>query len=494
MRNLIKLNRVLLISGLAFVLFMQACTNRKTPGPPNIIIFLTDDLGYGELSCYGHPINETPNLDRFAEQGVRLTDCHSAGTVCSPSRAGLLTGRNPYRSGFYYITGGGRFLRSEEITIPELLKQKDYQTAFIGKWHLSRIENPEEPDPGEQGFDYWLASSVNGKPGPHNPENFVRNGTPIDKIGGWYCDIVVEEGLRWLKSIDRDKPFFMEICTHEPHTIIDPPDSLANEFMNPELMGEISKLKFGGISHSVPDTLLGTSEYFATIKQIDHAFGVLMYELDKLGLSGNTLVLFTSDNGPEEPHNEFEGDWVKTLHNCFGTPGDLKGMKRYTYEGGHRVPGLARWPGKIPAGIVSDKLFNGADILPTICDLAGIEIPGDRVIDGENMFNAFLNKESLREKPVLWAFPQWENWWKKMPHVAMRKDSLVIMGWLPPMEEDQEDLEWLKSSVPEKFELYNIISDPEQVNDIFLVTDENNELVNELITRWVDIRDEFEVK
>ncbi|MBE9518695.1 MAG: sulfatase-like hydrolase/transferase [Bacteroidetes bacterium] len=488
-----KLSRGILIITAGLLLF-AGCTDETESELPNFVVFLTDDLGYGELSCYGHPINKTPNLDRLAEQGVLLTDCHSAGTVCSPSRAGLLTGRHPYRSGFYYIARGGKYLRDWEITIPELLKQKGYQSAFIGKWHLSKLENPDEPDPGDQGFDYWLASSGNGKPGPRNPENMILNGQALDVVEGWYCDVVVSESIKWLKTVDIGKPFYLEICTHEPHTRIDPPDSLTAEFFDPDLMDKISGLKFGGISHSITDTLLGAAKYFATVKQIDNAFGVLMKELERLDLDDNTLVLFTSDNGPEEPHNAFEGEWVKAYQSCFGTPGELKGLKRYTYEGGHRVPGIVRWPGKIPAGTISDKLFNATDILPTICSLAEVELPGDRAIDGEDMFEAFLNKPTFRKDPVLWAFPHWEDWWKEMPHIAMRTDSLVLMAWLPPMKEDDEDIEWLKSSIPERFELYNIYKDPGQRNDIFSSDEEITErLINELIKEWIEIRDEFKV-
>ena len=199
------------------------CSLTVEPKLPNYVIFLADDLGYGDLACYGNPVIPTPNLDRFASQGVRLTDCHSAGTVCSPSRAALLTGREPYRSGFSYIAGGNIYLRDQEVTIAELLKQKGYQTGFFGKWHLSNLSDTTKPDPGDQGFDYWLATSVNAFEGPENPLKFIRNGKPVGKMNGWYCDILVKESLEWLNRIDRKKPFLLVICTHEPHTPIAPP-------------------------------------------------------------------------------------------------------------------------------------------------------------------------------------------------------------------------------------------------------------------------------
>ncbi len=153
---------------------------KQTSASSNIIIFLTDDLGYGDLGCYGSPITKTPAIDKFRTQGLLLTDCHSAGTVCSPSRAGLLTGRNPYRSGFYYLQGAyGSYLKSSEITNAEVLKSRGYETAFIGKWHLSRLEKtnrPDEPNPGDQGFDYWFASTHNAFKGPKNYNKYIRNG------------------------------------------------------------------------------------------------------------------------------------------------------------------------------------------------------------------------------------------------------------------------------------------------------------------------------
>lgn len=153
---------------------------KQLSASPDIIIYLTDDLGYGDLGCYGDPITKTTAIDKFRTQDVLQTDCHSAGRVCSPSRAGLLTGRNPYRSGFYYLQGAsGSYLKSRKITIAEVLNSGGYETVFIGKWHLSRLEKtnrPDEPNPGDQGFDYWFASTHNAFKGPKNYNKYIRNG------------------------------------------------------------------------------------------------------------------------------------------------------------------------------------------------------------------------------------------------------------------------------------------------------------------------------
>ncbi len=475
------------------ILVSPACNNIKEKDPPNFIVFLADDLGYGDLSCYGHPIIKTPNLDKFASEGVRLTDCHSAGTVCSPSRAGLLTGRNPYRSGFYYITSNRTWLHEEELTIPELLKQKNYQSGFFGKWHLSRIERDDHPDPADHGFDYYLATSVNAFDGPENPGKFIRNGEPTGILNGWYCDIIVEEGIKWLKTIDRDRPFFLEICTHEPHTPIGPPDSLITPLKKQEYMSIIRSMNFGSVDREVPDTLLAAANYYATVQQVDNAFGVLMRELKSMGLDKNTMVFFTSDNGPEHPVNleESKGEWDVPIRDmCSGTPGVFRGMKRYPYEGGHRVPGIVRWPGKIPAGKVSKALFNGTDLLPTICGIVDIEIPNDRAIDGINAFPVFKATSMKRTEPVLWTCPTHEDTWFRMPHISMRIKNLTLLGWLPVEKNQGKHKEWMKSNIPESFKLYNIEDDPGQQVDLFDPTDqESQDLVKLMVEKWIDIRD-----
>jgi arylsulfatase A len=206
-------------------------------------------------------------------------------------------------------------------------------------------------------------------------------------------------------------------------------------------------------------------------------------------------VFFTSDNGPEHPVNleESRGEWDDTVReNCYGTPGPFRGMKRYPYEGGHRVPGLVRWPEAIPAGLISDEMVNGTDLLPVFCHLAGIEIPADRKIDGDQVFNAFLNKPVEHQKPYLWIFPTHEDTWFRMPHMAMRIDDYVILGWFPPKKEDEKILPWMKQSIPVRFELFDLKKDPGQSLDISgsfpaVVKKMSGEMVRE----WLDIRKDY---
>ncbi len=472
---------------------------KKEDPLPNIIIYLTDDLGYGDLGCYGSPIIKTPAIDQFASEGVLLTDYHSAGTVCSPSRAGLLTGRNPYRSGFYYIQGAyGSYLKNNEVTLAELLKSQGYETAFMGKWHLSRLEKTKkhnEPGPGDQGFDYWFASTHNAFEGPKNFTKFIRNGEAVGEVDGWYCDVLTEEATDWLTKIrDKNKPFFLIVSTHEPHTPVAPPEKYAKMYDNARVDSLERFIGYGGVARPEYDIGKNKKEYYGTVSQLDNAFSNLMKTVDSQNLTENTMVIFTSDNGPEHPVNleESKGDWEDPIRDyCFGTPGIYRGMKRYPFEGGHRVPGIIRYPGKIPAGTTSDELVVATDFLPTVAKLARIKTPINKNMDGVYAFPAFLGEKIERNKPYLWIFPTHEDTYFRMPHMAMRYDDYTLLGWFPEKSERGTLIEWMKSSIPVKFALYNLSTDPGQQNNLSEIEPETVEkLKPKMIELWKEIRDE----
>ena len=360
-------------------LFLFLATWGSLPGAqtPNIVIFLVDDMGWGDLGCYGNEIIQSPHLDKFATEGIRFTQCYSACGVCSPSRSSILTGRTPYRNGVWRWIPGGHscHLRESEITLPELLREKGYDTCHVGKWHLNgHFNSDKQPQPDDHGYNHWMATQNNAAPNHKNPTNFVLNGKPMGKLEGFSAPLVAREGVRWLKEVrDRKKPFLLSVWTHEPHL----PIESAEEFMKP----------YAGINDE------GIRQHHGNITQLDHAFGIVMRGLDKLGLRDDTIVFFTSDNGPEG-----RGTNGRTR----GSTGGLRGRKRDSHEGGIRVAGLVRWPDRIMPGSVSDVPVIGSDIFSTALDITNIPLPADRTIDGVSMVPAFDDKPLKRSIPLFW--------------------------------------------------------------------------------------------
>ncbi len=389
---------------------------------PNLILFLADDLGYGDLGCYGHPVIQSPNLDAFAKQGVRLTQCYSASAVCSPSRSALLTGRTPHRNGVYtWIAEGAEVhLRTSEVTLPKLLKGAGYTTCHSGKWHLNGLFNdPAQPQPGDHGYDWWMATQNNAAPTHENPENFVRNGVPAGRMPGYSAPLVVTEAISWLKEKrDASKPFFLAVWTHEPHYPIK------------------SDPKFKALYPGIQDEV--QVEHHANVTQMDHAFGMLMKALEEQKLTDSTFVFFTSDNGPE-------GDGVKTPGR--GSSGGLRGRKRDLHEGGIRVPGLARWPGRITPGSTCSAPVIGSDLFATYLGLAGVEAPKDRVLDGVDVLPLLEGKAAAvaRPQPLFWRLHMAPN-----AKIAMRVD----------------DWKLLADETLSTFELYNLKEDPLETTDL----------------------------
>ena len=404
---------------------------------PNIIIICADDLGYGDLGCYGG-LAKTPNLDAFAKEGIRLTTCYAGAPNCSPSRASLLTGRFPVRCGIYsYIPARTRLpthpmhLPKREMTLARLLKQADYATCHVGKWHLSKL-NSNQPQPKDHGFDYSFGTDNNAEPSHQNPMNFIRNGIPVGKMEGYSCQIVADEAINWLQKQTQshpDKPFFLYVAFHEPHVPLASPPGMTDQYQD---ANEKDRL------------------YYANIQNMDDAVGRLLRTLNKMGLRKNTLVFFTSDNGP----------WRD------GSQGGLRDKKGTVYEGGVRVPGLLRWPGVVEAGRMSDEPVHGADILPTICTVTKVPIPKDRVIDGESIMPLLKGKSWKRSKPMYWYF------YRAKPQLALRDGDWVLVGYqkhskMPsshPMIE--EDIDFIKNAQWDRFELYHLTTDLKQQNDL----------------------------
>jgi arylsulfatase A len=404
--------------------------------PPDVLFIMLDDSGYTDFGCYGSQI-QTPSIDRLASEGVRFTDCHAAAPNCSPSRAGMLTGRIPSRIGIYsYIPPRHPMhLRGSEITVAELLKEAGYTTGHFGKWHLSQLEwsSEQQPQPNDQGFDVSFGTTNNASPSHLNPTNFVRNKVPVGTIDGYSCQIVVDETCDWLDSLAPADRFFGCVWFHEPHSKIASP---------PELVAKYEKL--------YPKLSKKQATYYANIENVDIAVGRLLEKLDSLSRSENTFVFLTSDNGGVN-------DWSNQ---------GLRGKKSFVYEGGQREPGILRWPGYAKAGSIDDTPISHLDLFPTVCEIAGIDPPADRKLDGTSLVPLLRDQSFERETPLFWYF------YRVKPAAAMRDGDWVILGYLDdPIAKHTHpltapDMPMIKSAQLNQFELYNLADDLGQQNDL----------------------------
>lgn len=339
---------------------------------PNFLIIFTDDQGYGDLGCYGSETLDTPRLDQLAREGTRFTSFY-AQPVCGPSRSALLTGRYPIRS-------QGWSMPANEITFAELLGPAGYQTACIGKWDVSNRQAIIDRMPNAQGFQYYfgpLGANDGGLVRFHENNEAAGETKDMASLTRLYTDKAIDylENRR-----DPDKPFLLYLAHTMMHTNID---------ASPSFKGKSE----GGL-------------YGDVVEEFDFETGRLLDRLESLGLSDDTLVLFTSDNGPWSqprytlvktgalrPNPDQNPDWRMPEGTIFwGDPGPLRGAKGSAYEGGSRVPCIVRWPGKVPAGRVSDALWATIDFMPTLLSLAGVSLPNDRPIDGQDQTDLLLGK------------------------------------------------------------------------------------------------------
>jgi len=410
---------------------------RRSADRPNIVVIVADDMGWGDSATYGNELIQTPNMDRLAAEGVKLTQAYSAAAVCSPSRSAILTGRTPYRNGVYRHLSGNHeaHLRASEITYPELVKEIGYETVHVGKWHLlskNQFNNSDYPQPGDQGYDYWMYTQNNASPSHKNPDNFVRSGEPVGTMEGYSAQLVAEEAAHWVKNLrGPNKPFVLSVWFHEPHSPIATDSRFQSLYEGHE-----------------------NSKYMGNITQLDHGLGMILDALDEAGVSGNTLVFFTSDNGPVPKFG--------------GTSGGLRGIKRHEYEGGIRVPGLARWPGHIRPGTISDVPVIGSDIFATVLDIVDLPMPSDRTIDGVSMVPALSGKPVVREIPLFWR----THVSPPDQRVAMRIGDWKIVG--------DETLT--------KFQLYEVQMDWQEENDLAVAMPEKTEeMKTALLKLWAGI-------
>ena len=336
---------------------------------PNIVFILADDLGYGDLACYGAGDIHTPNIDRLAQEGMRFTDYYAAASTCSPSRAALMTGRYPPRTGvnavLRYDTVEG--LPLEEVTLAEMLRDAGYATAMIGKWHLGQVEALM---PWHQGFDSFFGTATS-----NDDENFFlyeSAGTQYHRIPKRVDQTQLTQqytarALQFLQQRAQDaRPFFLYLAHNAPHVPLHP---------DPQFAGSSKRGIYGDV-----------------VQELDHSVGQVLNALTDLHLEDNTLVVFTSDNGA----------W-RTMRDWGGSNGVLREGKLTAFEGGHRVPALVRWPGQVRAGVVRTELATMMDWFPTFVHIAGGKLPDDRVIDGKDL-TAVLKGSGQREQTPYFYF------------------------------------------------------------------------------------------
>ncbi len=344
----------------------QLTPKMRPTNAPNIIIVLCDDLGYGDISCYGETPIRTPNIDALAEKGTRFTNFHSSAPVCSPSRAGVLTGRYPVRThvpfvlfpstlplalviATLYYSHGIRGLSPDEITIAEVLQKVGYRTGMLGKWHLGD-RNPHLPN--QFGFDFAFYTPYSNDMKPYNYflNDQIAIKAPADQ--NTITKRLTEQALRFIED-SKDQPFFLHYCQPFPH--------------NPLHASE----DFQGKSEA--------GLYGDAVQELDWSMGEIVKTLKKHGIFDNTLIIFTSDNGP----------WHE------GNPGYHRGRKYLPFEGGSTVPFITCWPARIKSGQENSVFSSNLDLFPTILSLLGVPLPSDRVIDGKNALDCWMGSPTL---------------------------------------------------------------------------------------------------
>lgn len=386
---------------------------------PNILLILADDHGYGDLSVHNGPSIETPNLDRIAAGGMRFTRFYANSSVCSPSRASLMTGRFPDRVGVpgvirTHVQNNWGYFRQDAVTLPSMLKQKDYQTALIGKWHLG-LET--ENHPCRRGFDHFhgFLGDMMDDYYTHlrHDNNYMRRDFDTIVPRGHATELFTEWSVEFLRAqAQSSSPFFLYLAYNAPHTPIQPPEEWVARVRERE-----------------PDISPQRAKYIALVEHMDAGIGRVLDTLEETGQLSNTLVIYTSDNG---------GDMKVGAHN-----GQLRGQKGDMYEGGIRVPACAMWPGHIPEGHVTEQEAMLMDVFPTACEVAGVPLTHE--IEGRSIWHTLQGeKQDFSERVLYWL---------------RREGSQRFLGQCQRAVR-LGDIKLLHNSPFEPLELYNLSTDP----------------------------------
>ncbi len=430
---------ILFLSIFSFIANSQGFTRSK----PNIIYILLDDAGYGDLSCYGQKHFKTPNIDRLAKEGIKFTQHYSGSTVCAPTRSvlmtGLHTGHTPVRGNKEIKPIGQHPIPSATFTLAEALKEANYQTGAFGKWGLGSPGSEGAPE--NQGFDKFFGYNCQRNAHTYYPKWLFDNEKKISLDGKTYShDLIMEEALKFIRSY-QDGPFFCFLPVAIPHASMHVPEKYAAPFRKkfPQFKDKIGK-------YSGPNVKNPAAMFAGMMTKLDEGVGQILDLLNELELDQDTLVMLSSDNGPHR-----EGGHMPEF---FNSNGPLKGHKRDLYEGGIRVPLVARWPGKNKPSTVTNHVSAHWDIFPTLCEVTGKAIPKN--IDGISFLPVLLGKKNQRQhKYLYWEFHErsgarairLENWkivqrnLKKNPNPPIEIYDLdTDLGETKNLREEQPDL------------------------------------------------------
>jgi len=410
--------RLLLLCLALFASVTYAAPSR----PPNIVFFLADDLGWHELHCYSNSFNETPNLDRLASQGIRFTQAYAAAPVCSPDRAAMMSGQYPARLHItdYLHPEDEKFLSPKLTTINEQLKKAGYVSGLVGKWHLNGDYRRQRGNPKQHGFDEVICTEQRDiAAGSYwHPYKFMTN-VAARMPHEYLTDRLNLEAVEFIQR-HKDEPFFLYLAHYATHTRLSAkPDKLAKY-----------KAKPGA------DKTRNNPELGAMLESLDDGMGQILAELDKLGLTDNTVVIFMSDNGGERNVTD-------------NYP--LRGGKSFLYEGGLRVPCIVKWPGHIKPGLVSDEPVITQDFYPTLMDIAGVKPDKSQVVDGVNLMPLFRGKKHLSRDTLYWHYPL------PKPHFLGGTSASAIRNG------DWKLVEFLDTG---KLELYDLAHDLSESHDL----------------------------
>lgn len=402
---------------------------------PNFIVIMADDLGWGDLACYGHPRIKTPNIDKLAKEGTLFTNFYCNAAICSPTRAAMMTGKFPARVGVHAQISTKKqmekldsayFLDPKYETLPRLLQKNGYTTLHSGKWHLAGWlhQDASLPCPDKYGFDEYRVRYLSWP--DWKDSTYIPHST----------ELFVDEGIKMIEARDVNKPFYLQLWLTDPHEPIMPEEDQTHCY---------DDIKPGRPYDKQPDRE-PQRMYWSVVTEMDKQIGKLIKKIDELGIREDTYIIFTSDNGAalSSSYDIYVG---------MGSNGPFRGQKGSLYEGGIRTPFIISKPGTVPSGKVDhESIISGVDFLPTFCKLAEVALPDSLELDGENISSCLNGNPDIRSKPLMWQwrFAQARETLHKSPMLAIRENK-----WKLLINPDMS-----------RVELYDIKKNPEETDNL----------------------------